>query len=226
MRPDDPKAIAFRTAHAVGGADGARIEMIGVWDTVGALGIPLRGLRSLTRKKHQFHDTELSGIVRRACHALAIDEHRGPFAPTLWSPASKPGQTIEQVWFCGAHSDVGGGYAETGLSDAALEWMLAQAKAAGLAQDLATIAALPLQADPRGMLHDSKKGLYNLTPGIDRPIGWAIKKPDAIDDAPPVPDPTQSIHPTVLARWDGDPSYRPANLRDYFKRTGDPRGGG
>lgn len=223
--PDSPDAIAFKKTNSVHGEDNVPIRFIGVWDTVGALGIPLRGLRGATRKDYQFHDTALSRSVRFAYHALAIDEHRGPFEPTLWhalDPAGQPkgGQTLEQVWFCGAHSDVGGGYPETGLSDQALDWMLAKAHGAGLALDDTVVAALPLKSDPKGKLHDSKTGLYNLTPGIDRAIG-VVKDPKtgAVAD-----DPTQSLHDSVLKRWDADPGYRPAALKAYFKKIRDPRG--
>ena len=88
---------------------------------VGSLGIPLRGLRSLTRTKYQFNDTELSGSVQNAFHALAIDERRAPFVPTLWLDRPKPVKTVEQVWFTGVHSDVWGGYPQTGLSDISLQ---------------------------------------------------------------------------------------------------------
>jgi len=179
--------------------------MIGAWDTVGALGIPLRGFRSLTHARYQFHDTELSGIVQLACHALAIDEHRAPFAPTLWTYKAKTGQQVEQVWFCGAHSDIGGGYAETALSDIALDWMLGKARGAGLAFDSQAMAAYPLHGNPLGKLHDSKTGLYRLTPGIDRVIGS---------------DPTQSLQPVGPAalgrRW---LLSAPLRLRNYFKRN-------
>ena len=132
QHPDSPAARTFRRAHAVGGDATLPIRFIGVWDTVGALGIPLRGLRGLTRHKYQFHDTELSGSVAQACHALAIDERRAPFEPTLWAYRPKPGQTVEQVWFAGVHSDVGGGYPDTGLADITLEWMIDRAQGAGL----------------------------------------------------------------------------------------------
>ncbi|MDF3010573.1 MAG: hypothetical protein K0S03_1369, partial [Burkholderiales bacterium] len=105
------RPMQFRKSCSLIHEEPIPIRMIGVWDTVGSLGIPLRGLRWLTRREHQFHDTELSGSVQVACHALAIDERRAPFAPTLWDYKPKPGQQVEQVWFCGAHSDVGGGYA-------------------------------------------------------------------------------------------------------------------
>jgi uncharacterized protein (DUF2235 family) len=209
VHPDDATAKAFKKAHSCRPDDDVPIRFIGVWDTVGALGIPLRGLRGLTRRKHVFHDTELSKTVQTARHALAIDERRAPFEPTLWKEKPKPNQTVEQVWFPGVHSDVGGGYAESALSDIALDWMLAEAKAAGLALDSEVLAVRPLRPDPAGKLHDSKTGLYNLTPGRDRPIDVGG---------------TQSIHPSALARWDADRKYRPVNLRNAFKAGGDSRG--
>jgi uncharacterized protein (DUF2235 family) len=199
QHPDDAHCVSFRKDYCL--SDKTTIRMIGVFDTVGALGIPLRGLRWLTRREHQFHDTELSGSVQVACHALAIDERRAPFAPTLWAYKPKPGQQVEQVWFCGSHGDVGGGYSETGLSDIALEWMIGKARAAGLAIDPAALAAYPLKPDPLGKLHNSKTGLYRLTAGIDRAIGA---------------EPTQSVHPSVRTRWDADPGYRPDSLQAVF----------
>ena len=221
--PDADRPCKFRKDHCVCGDQGIPIRFIGVWDTVGSLGIPLRGLRWVTRRKHQFHDTALSGTVQFAYHALAIDEHRAPFEPTLWAYKPKPGQTVQQVWFAGAHSDVGGGYAEVGLSDIALRWMLDRADQAGLTLDHDVVAAYPIASDPHAALHVSKKGLYRVTKGIDRPIGLAAAiDPKRPDDARQ-PDPTQSVHESVLARWDADREYRPAGLRDYLNRVGDPR---
>lgn len=224
--PDDDRARLFRAQFAVEGVDGQRIKMIGVWDTVGALGIPLRGLRWVTRRKYQFHDAELSGIVEHGYHALAVDECRRPFAPTLWAAVPKPGQTVEQAWFCGAHSDVGGGYFQTGLSDLALEWMIAKAREVGLRFDDAAAFAHPLQPDPHGELHNSKKGLYRLTAGLDRPIGLVARDPDTAADVPRREDLTQSLHPSVRRRWNGIPRYRPTSLVEYFRRTGEAQGEG
>src|SRR5207247_1575013 len=81
--PDQPGPAKFRRDYSISGAEPIPVRMIGAWDTVGALGIPLRGFRGLTHARYQFHDTELSDVVQYACHALAIDEHRAPFAPTL-----------------------------------------------------------------------------------------------------------------------------------------------
>lgn len=217
--PDDPGPVAFRTRYSVMAQEDIPIRFIGVWDTVGSLGIPLRGLRALTRGKHQFHDTELSENVEFAYHALAINEHRAPFEPTLWQYKPKPNQRVEQVWFCGAHSDVGGGYASSELSDIALDWMVQKARGTGLAFDQAAVDAYPLNANALGKLHNSKTGLYIVTPGIDRAIGLTAET----DAEQARYDPTQSIHESVLTRWDADPSYRPKSLRAYFQRINDPR---
>jgi len=222
-RPDDDPAKRFRAEHSLAGEEPIAIKFIGVWDTVGSLGIPMRGLRSLTRQRYQFHDTELSGCVQNAYHALAIDERRAPFVPTLWLDRPKPGQTVEQVWFCGAHSDVGGGYPAAGLSDIALAWMLGKAEASGLKLDPTARTVHTLAPEPTAMLHNSKTGLYSFTFGVDRPIGLEAKKAEDAADSPI--DQTQSVHASVLARWDADPSYRPRNLRAYLQRIGDRRAG-
>src|SRR5262249_15623870 len=120
--PDSRTAVAFR-AHF---AREIRVRFVGVWDTVGALGVPLRVLRSLNSDFHAFHDLRLSNIVENAYHALALDEHRVDYGACLWEPGERPGQTLEQRWFIGAHADVGGGYgdgqghAERRLSDITL----------------------------------------------------------------------------------------------------------
>ena len=226
--PDEDRARRFRSECSVTQERAIPIRFIGVWDTVGALGIPVRGLRALTADKYRFHDVELSGTIQHACQALAIDERRAPFEAARWAYRPKDGQTIEQAWFCGVHSDVGGGYApaESGLSDIALQWMRDRAVSAGLAIDPDVDAAYPPKADPMAVLHNSKKGLYRLTPGSDRVIGLAARSDEQPDADTAERDPTQSLHPSVLTRWDGDPGYRPKNLRDYFRRIGDPRAKG
>lgn len=109
------------------------IEFIGVWDTVKALGIPIKTLDILNPFKHKFHDSRLCANVSAGCHALSIDDERLTFHPTFWDESNLgPGQEIKQVWFPGVHTDVGGGYEQRGLSDITLEWMVKQATAKGL----------------------------------------------------------------------------------------------
>ena len=115
----------------------AKVTFLGVFDTVGALGVP-----GFMKAAPRFHDVQLSGQVLRARHAMAVDETRLKFAPTFWeAPEGAPGaptedERVKQVWFEGAHSDVGGGYRETGLSDTALLWMAREAHDAGLVFDV------------------------------------------------------------------------------------------
>jgi uncharacterized protein (DUF2235 family) len=111
----------------------AKIKMVGVWDTVGSLGIPaLWG--GVDPQVYGFLDTTLHPDVLNAYQALAIDERRREFPPTLWQPPSPPvsGRVLEQVWFCGVHCDVGGGYDPAGLSDITLSWIMGKAKNLGL----------------------------------------------------------------------------------------------
>ena len=93
-KSDASTAIEFRRKYS----QEVRIAFVGVCDTVGALGIPSRILRHLNEKKYAFHDTSLSKIIVHACHAVAIDEKRVDFKPTLWERLPLEGQKIEQVW--------------------------------------------------------------------------------------------------------------------------------
>ncbi|MGE5217602.1 MAG: DUF2235 domain-containing protein [Chloroflexota bacterium] len=118
-----------------------KIKFIGVWDTVGALGIPLHILKDVNMKFYEFHDTQLSGIVENAYHAIAVDEQRQDYDVCLWNPPSTPQQKLEQRWFIGAHCDVGGGYDDRRLSDMTLRWMQDKAGALGLALDRIQVGA-------------------------------------------------------------------------------------
>lgn len=111
-----------------------RIRALCVFDTVGALGVPAGMLRRLNQTKYSFHDTDVNSLVDIRLHALAIDEPRRSFKPSLWTKPKFKFVDIDdsptaQVWFSGAHSDVGGGYAnwaahETGMSLVPLAWMV------------------------------------------------------------------------------------------------------
>jgi uncharacterized protein (DUF2235 family) len=145
------------------------VHFIGVWDTVGALGVPVTWLNWIGARRHRFHDVRLDRHIRHACHAVAIDESRRPFAPTLWTNRPAPGQNVAQLWFPGVHSDVGGGRPATALSDRALLWMWARAHAAGLA--LRPEAVQGLAPDELGPQGNSMSLVYRLWGRHDRPIG-------------------------------------------------------
>lgn len=149
--------------------EGIPIHFLGVWDTVGALGIPDDlALLNLIDNLHDytFHDTSLSPDIKTARHAIAIDEMRASFQPTLWTPAD--GQDAKQRWFPGVHSDVGGGYRETGLSDGALTWMIEEARQCGLNFNPAMLEQI--KPDYRGVLHDSCDGAFALLPTQPRSV--------------------------------------------------------
>ena len=140
------------------------IHFIGVWDTVGSLGVPddLGYLWFLgDPAKHHFHDTELGDSVAHARHAVAMDEIRQSFLPTLWTNLEQH-KDAKQIWFPGVHSDIGGGYADRGLADAALEWMIGEASAESLGISLAfkPKSLAQIVPDHQGLLHDSVTGVF------------------------------------------------------------------
>ncbi len=222
--PRGVEATLFRRSYS----HETRIRFIGVWDTVGALGIPIDGaLISFINRRWEFHDPTLSGIVDAAYQALAIDEKRGPFQPTLWTPPDNPPpeQHVEQVWFAGVHCDVGGGYPEHEISDIPLLWMADRARASGLsfraeafthigpsgdgagnmdAERLCT----SVHPDPFGGVHESRKGLYKFIRSTDRDLG--------------VTDPAHEyVASSAVARRDGMADYAPPKLVSYL--AGNPR---
>ena len=104
-----------------------RPHLIGVWDTVASMG---------WFWGRKFFDSTLNHDVKYGYHAVSIDEQRKKFPANMWSENARADhQTIEQVWFAGVHSDVGGWYTDAGLSDIALEWMLEQGRGPGLAPE-------------------------------------------------------------------------------------------
>ncbi len=181
--PRDLEAQLFRRSYS----HEPRVRFLGVWDTVGSLGIPSvgLGLSSLANRRWEFHDTRLSNTVDAAYQALAIDEGRRPYAPTLWDRRSVAGRPeVEQVWFSGDHCDVGGGHARSELADIALLWMVDRARSCGLAfrDDAYRRPAeggpprfdgrtFPVDPDPLGVLHDSRRWLFRLLRPHARRIG-------------------------------------------------------
>lgn len=218
QRPKDAKA-------KLGGRD-VRIQAIGVWDTVGSLGVPLRWFNpfNFLKRRHEFHDTSLRAHVDCALHAIAVDEKRGPFAPTLWQKETREnlpeGQVVEQVWFPGTHGDVGGGLGEWGLSDLALEWMirrLARHTRLVFRDDWPSI----VKGNPAGVMHESRTAIYAVSRILpyERVIGgqdgWTRRFLPSRNE----PDPkhefvNEMIHPSVLQR-----RGKPAPVKDGRRKV-------
>ena len=153
------------------------IEVLGVWDTV------------KSTNDADLHDRTLPKCVVAGYHAMAIDEKRKFFPVLKWN---NEGRT-RQVWFAGVHSDVGGGYMETGLSDISLQWMADSAYKHGLA--LKASEMQKLKKDPNGELHDSYRGIW-------KPLGRKVR----------VIAETALVHRSVKTRMQS--GYAPTNLPD------------
>ncbi|MDP5145797.1 DUF2235 domain-containing protein [Shewanella sp. ULN5] len=199
--PDGSQSIAFRDQYSHPSRD---VAFIGVWDTVGAMGIPFSFL-GLFEDKDEFYDTKIGGNVKVARHALAIDEHREDFAPTIWSP--KDSVSIEQMWFAGAHSNVGGSYPPdadgTALSDIPLQWMMQQAELSGLNIENHLLDGIVL--NPLAKITHSRRRFYRLKQKLLRPIEVAD---------------TIKVHDSVKQRWQQDEQYRPDNLMPFAQLQG------
>jgi uncharacterized protein (DUF2235 family) len=221
------------------------ITFLGVFDTVGALGVPFRAeeltsglvanlgaaagafldrhgfgklgkaighLEDAVRRPIEgFHDTGLGAHVRNAYHALAIDERRGPFVPTLWTTVP-PRSTVEQAWFAGVHGDVGGNYHEKPdggkLAAVPLLWMMEKATALGLDLRPDAMEKLRATADPLGPQHESLterwERLFDILPTpldeIVRPIGNEARRSLNQPTRFPFVEANETIHPSVRRR--------------------------
>jgi uncharacterized protein (DUF2235 family) len=177
------------------------IRMVGVWDTVGALGIPAI-FGGFDTQQFGFLDTGLHPCIKNAFQCLAIDEQRCQFPATLWSTQSSSDQTVEQVWFSGCHGDVGGGTLAAGgvddatrLCDITLGWMVAKAQALGLTMDPA--AAQQFQNMPVKYALDKINESWN--PIYGKPLSR------------PIPA-NSSLSNSVGIRVQYGLTYQPANL--------------
>lgn len=185
------------------------IEFIGVWDTVDAVGLPFDELKLIDAAARAlrgvrlwgFHDGVLSSKVKLGCQALAIDDERRTFHPNVWEPR----KGIEQVWFAGVHSNVGGGYPKEELANVSLYWMMRQAQQSGLRFVPDAVEDAHNQGNGHGKLYDSRAGLavyYRYTP---RDMAALCGNGHA------------HVHVTAMdrIRWATD-GYAPTNLPDTF----------
>ncbi len=201
------------------------VHCIGVWDTVGAIGLPTRSDDPRCHLEHRFHRTDLSPSVRYAYQALALDDERQVFWPNRFDAPKRPEQTVEEVWFAGMHSDVGGGYEdEKRMSNVALGWMASKMPPVlGLSRD-----SFSGEADPPGPMHDSRTGsAAAFTRRVRRPRPGAALHASVIDrirgplvQSNPAREPSGLYRPESLVRkqasaeaskftpsWDSPPNF-------------------
>jgi uncharacterized protein (DUF2235 family) len=202
-----------------------KIKCVGVWDTVGSLGLPLGSVEAKVHK-YRFLDTHLRLDNEYAFHALALDEHRKNFEPTFWTRTVKTGETgaperpvekVEQRWFSGAHANVGGGYASDPLAQRPLKWLIEKAGAAGLVFRHPVVIDTAQVAPPvTDSYSDFAHGLYRLiSRPFFRPVGPAPDKGTAATTSRI----NETIDGSVFERWRVDDKYRPPNLVDWAKRN-------
>jgi len=226
--------------------EAAPVRFVGVWDTVGALGVPddMELLNVFDRSDEwRFHDTSLGAHVACGRHAMAMDEVRASFTVTRWNNRTggdhpTPHQDALELWFPGVHSDVGGGYADSSLSDGALRWMIDEAALKGLAFRPVIQAVRGYAAGP---LHNSFKGIFAKLRSRPRNLPALVPgnaeafHPSALERQEISPLSSPAYHPTVLLaagesrevdvfasqQWNATGIYLEAGARYRFSATGE-----
>ena len=207
-KPDPARTAKFKSNHCV--PNDVTIAFLGVWDTVDAVGLPfhLSDVINLTIYRFKFPDSKLNKSVERACHALSIDDQRHSFHPLLWCLESGDEKRIEQVWFAGAHSNVGGGYPKQGMSLVALDWMMRKA-----AEKAGDHPGLRVLASDHALYRDHANvddKLYDPRAGLGVFYRW---KPRDIAEMCRDNNLEPAIHLSVLERIaHGTEDYAPGNL--------------
>jgi len=205
----------------------AKVKVIGVWDTVGSVGLAAGNIPGISRSQFDYLQTGLRIHILNGYHALAIDEHRNDFAPTLWDvrhpkdpnaviAQPRPLSSVEQRWFVGAHANVGGGYQTDLLAQAPLRWMMKKAESQGLSFR----SEVDLDGDAlKASIADSYKSFgYGLYAVVSAPLYRTIgAESDVRDDGSHI-NVNETIDASVFQRWRADPTYRPSNLVEWSQR--------
>lgn len=195
-----------------------------MFDTVGALGVPFGNIPLISRSNYGFLETDLRINDSRAYHAIALDEHREAFAPTLGakintvgieSPAARQIKDVEQRWFVGAHADVGGGYANGLLAQIPLTWIMQKAELHGLHfKGAVTIDGDENQAAVHDSFGDMAGGMYRAAK-LWRPYLREIGQASVVSATGTSTTINETLDESVFDRWRKDPKYRPANLAKW-----------
>lgn len=182
------------------------IQMIGVWDTVSAMGFPIKEVSDLINYfiyRFKFENQDLGKNVERAYHALSIDDERKTFHPLMWNEDEATRDKIEQVWFAGVHANVGGGYPKHGMSLVTLEWMMHKANKVGLEFDGVEQQCFTTHRNVNDKLYDSRSGIKSIYRYTPRDIGKFCKEHEV----------TPAIHLSVFERIaQSTEGYAPGNL--------------
>jgi uncharacterized protein (DUF2235 family) len=179
------------------------LAAVAVWDTVGALGIPLYTGDGIRRDVFNFCDTKLSEKVALGLHAVSLDEQRKTFEPTLWDSALN----VTQALFPGGHCDVGGGYAEHSLSDVPLLWFVDRLQHPDVGLKLDANPPTTVTPDAGGCAHaEWKKPPWPILGAAARDFPFGFTVNDAVRQRMNC-GPVQSEPPPAIAM-----PYAPTNL--------------
>src|SRR5215217_3942117 len=183
------------------------VRLLGVWDTVDAVGLPFRLADVWNRIvwQYKFETSTLCSVVNKGCHALALDDERGAFGPVLWDERDAATKArVEQVWFAGAHSNVGGGYPQHGMSLVALDWMLGHAEREGL-------RFVDTARDQYRTQHSFSDKLYDPRSGLGMFYRWKPRDAQKLCAARGIDTP--KIHVSAVERIVQAPDgYAPGNV--------------
>jgi uncharacterized protein (DUF2235 family) len=215
------------------------IKMVGVWDTVGTLGIPFGNFKGISRRTLGFHNTHLSKIVQHSYQALALDEFRKPYWAMLWTnftpektdEADAPqvdNRNVEQRWFTGAHCNVGGGYRDDLIPQRPLAWLQEKAHQCGLGfRSTVEITDEDFSMKPCDSYSQFLFGLWKLITFGKRYVRWVMSDPVPKEahwkgkrwiDTGWVETVNERIDLSVIRRCQLDSTYRPPNLREWAHR--------
>lgn len=223
-----PTAFSPQEAMLLKYSQPVNVKMVGVWDTVGSIGWKGGNLRGVSRASFGYLQTGLFIHIQNAYQALAIDEHRQDFMPTLWDKRiprdakaviaqPRPISSVEQRWFVGAHANVGGGYPTDFLAQASLRWMMKKAEARGLTfRSEVDLDGDPITAPIADSYGEFADGWYK---HISSPYYRVIGRPPLASDDGMHVDVNETIDRSVFDRWRVDPKYRPVNLVEWARRT-------
>ena len=217
------------------------IKMVGVWDTVGSIGIPIGNIPNISQRALRFHYTRLTRAVEHSNQALALDEHRRPYWAVLWTeffPDSayehpqpqNDTRFVEQRWYSGAHANLGGGYRSDPLPDRPLAWLQDKAAQRGLGfRRQATVAPDDLDCLPTDSFAEFLDGLWQVIALGRRFTRWVMSDPvprisRATTTSGPVKGWVQTVNEridrSVFERCQRHPDYRPAGLEEWAQRKG------
>jgi uncharacterized protein (DUF2235 family) len=217
------------------------VKMVGVWDTVGSIGVPFGNIPGISSRTMGFHDTHLSTVVQNCYQALALDENRKPYWAMLWtrfvplagaSTSAKnvlpDDRMVEQRWFSGAHCNVGGGYANDLMQQRPLAWIQQKANDCGLAFRSETLVTDDdLEMKPCDSYADFLGGLWKIITFGKRYVRWVMSYPvkkeahvkgNQTIGAGTVETVNERIDLSIFRRCQRYSDYRPTNLKEWANR--------